>query len=904
MKSKAMMGCLLVCGIAFGEDIYVNDFATRTSSQTVPDSNWHALTYDQTQPLYNNYKYKSESASFDAATAWSGDFQDGWVKAYADNMSDGNPDFVLAPDTAHGGSDNPCAAFKSSTDLRAYAVHSFGNEFTNGVLRFDVDMRRAAGGSWGTDNSKTYTIRLVPLYRKRVTDLGWGDGPTGRGATAFQCSPVIFGLTTAYSGTKDGNTRPVLMYAKDNGDTSELYLGQGQQLCGTGWYHWRVYVNLDNRHLNGYFWDAGDTQPDGSEVWDESTATRKIEADTYYLRNAMTKDLGGVAGFAVSTINANSGSTFDIANAPCCDNIKVAWKKSDGQGYKSGVYESFYENDFKVRRMRTIEPQGSVSQAYAQDAGVSDVDTYSYVNGMTVTTGITTEYKVSDFTRLVLEGANRNPEPVGWDNWRQISPQGDDTSAFFSIIQGAGNAGNVLSVSEKARWGVLGQLIGDTVTSGKVRISADVRLPKKWYQDQHRVSLGLGNMAHWSMSASYLNTDVGYGVITSDPAYPTERFCPGYLPPQPGSIADTVDTNTKLEPNGWYRMVVTADLDNQTYDYQLYKSTGNSQSSGAIDRTDMTVLVYEKTGIGFRNPISEISSFSLWSYGGGDAWLEFILWDNIQVWKDWNGSSGTLLYKNDFNTRSRYNSREKTPLVEGTNRSVGEDGWTRHYVYDGEALLMGTNRLVSFSCPYVSETYLTHPFGTNVLRGKVSVSVDMRPPDVWNTDKDYWARYVVYVGGDVFQQGNENPNDKFTSHSALRFGFGPGATSTKSLGRETNVVACVWNGGAWSHATTSAQGGHWYRFVAKAYCDTGKWTCRLYDMGVDHPDAQTPNGNCIQSWSNLDWGAPTEEGISAIGVWVKGLTGFEPWNVYAPGAALLDNIKVKREPVGFIIVVQ
>lgn len=97
---------------------------------------------------------------------------------------------------------------------------------------------------------------------------------------------------------------------------------------------------------------------------------------------------------------------------------------------------------------------------------------------------------------------------------------------------------------------------------------------------------------------------------------------------------------------------------------------------------------------------------------------------------------------------------------------------------------------------------------------------------------------------------------------------------------------------------------HWFRYEATANLDTGTWDCSLYDMGLAHPELNTPKGALVHSWKNLRCRAPADEGLSSICVYGQGMVGFDPWDVYNPGAGLLDNIRVEKVPSGCLVLVR
>ena len=152
--------------------VYRNDFSTRTSVVAHPGDRWMSYTYDPARTLYRNYGGGEEVPK----ACWSvgGEYQDGWAKAYMDSSSmTYPPGFAVATDSDHGSPSNYFALFRSSSSRNGTAIQSLHNEFTNGMLRLEVDIRRPA--VWGTVNSDAHAARVLLVYRKYM-DPDWHKG--------------------------------------------------------------------------------------------------------------------------------------------------------------------------------------------------------------------------------------------------------------------------------------------------------------------------------------------------------------------------------------------------------------------------------------------------------------------------------------------------------------------------------------------------------------------------------------------------------------------------------------------------------------------------------------------------------------------------------------------------------
>lgn len=879
-----------------GEVVYRNDFSTRTSTGAVPDADWHELVYPAGKgkdlALYRNYSVDDKFV-FATATPWEKNdgYWDEWGKAYMDQttMKAGAPGLWAVSDPASD-VDNPCAVFRSSAKRSGTAVAPLHNEFTNGILCIEADIRRPA--VWGGTAGETYCCRVVPLYRKAL-DLNWGKGINDASLGAF---PVMFGAVIDGNG-KDaaaGVNRLIMYYAKEDGSrTSFCPGGYENYVCSTNWYRWRVYMDLDRGRINAYIWDAGATQPSAWNEQADSTATRKVENATYFLSSPLTKASGGVAGLALNCYRTLSGTdaNFVFANAPAFDNLRVAWKAPDGNDYKSGSYETVYENDFKTRRYRTLQPVGgpaTTSCVYPRDVGTTAKSVFK---------NYTVKENRDDVNRsglLVRSKVGDGVQPVGTDNWRRLSGNG----AATVINPGAGSAGaSNLRIDGSKSYIVLGTRIGETVTSGKVRVSADVRLPAQWRQDSRRVCLALGGLAHWT-DINYTGTDIGYGAIVGDTS--NDAFFPAYLPAS-GSLVSTKDVTVPCNAKEWYRMVVTADLDAKTYDYTLYALGAEAVASSA----DPGAPIYTITGIGFRNAVDEISSLSIWAYGAGDVWDDFILWDSFKVWKNVDTASEKLIYENTFGQRVYHLDQEMTPLTGGFRvEGEGVDHWVSAGFDDVDVRLLGdANRVLSANVPGDGRSWAVQSMGSQIDRGRVRVTVDMRPPNLWSARDRNRNRINFYLGGPVFAQGLMMKDDGFVDRAAMTFGFFQGS-ETQMLGFYTNVTLRAVDGQTMADraAPKACEADHWYRFVATAKPADRMWSLKAYDLGTTHPDVDTPTpAETFAAFDNLTWRAGAEDALSALGLTAGGCQGWQPWDVYDSGNLLVDNIVVERLPLGLTL---
>ena len=233
---------------------------------------------------------------------------------------------------------------------------------------------------------------------------------------------------------------------------------------------------------------------------------------------------------------------------------------------------------------------------------------------------------------------NKVPQPLGVDGWRRINDAG--TGAARVVDSKDPNFGQVLQMTAGQIFVCVSQTLGQDITGGKVRMSADVRLPDKWYWTKARgalVDMGTTRFAstlHKDFSSNRIGP-VGVGG-TSD-----NEFVPRYT--ARGGTQRAADVNCASQ--SWYRLVQTADLYEQTYDFAIYPVVG-----GKARETPL----FAAKGVPFANEVRSIGSFALLAYAPGwKALGEATLFDNVKVWKDVGTKDEALVYSNDFATRTR-----------------------------------------------------------------------------------------------------------------------------------------------------------------------------------------------------------------------------------------------------------
>ena len=342
----------------------------------------------------------------------------------------------------------------------------------------------------------------------------------------------------------------------------------------------------------------------------------------------------------------------------------------------------------------------------------------------------------------------------------------------------------------------------------------------------------------------------------------------------------------------WYRIVRTADIDAQTYDYALYH---------IVDGVVETTPVFSVSGQTFSTEVRSIGAFALLGYAPGTTTDTAILFDNVEIWKDADTAQETLVYSNDFSTRKRLVNVARTDVAPIIDRiDSGVDGWVRRNNGTAGAFVQAAANPALAVVDPDSHAYVFHPFGKSVTRGLLRFRIDVRPPARWQ-----WGVYQgagVILGDDVFLQGNRNGSDSFITHACVEFGMESAASTADACGLYVGAVPYLRSGNAYQFGE-ALDTSHWYRFCVSAPLDADTYAVKLYDMGTTHPEATSPNGTLVGEFADLVYrnGRPVK-GISGFALSGFGAPGYSGWDAEDPDALLFDNIKVKVMPGMRIII--
>ena len=890
MKQLAVFSLAVAAFTLSAEVVYQNDFSTRTSKNPIPDSRWLSMPY-----VVGSMVKDISDAAFDYTALWSaentGGMQDNWREV---QHSDNRP---FTADVAEDG-DNRYLRISTGTSGEGTTgvAHTFGNSFTDGVLRMSFDFKCLP--TWTYSNSY---LRFQPLTRAALK------------------RPDSFGETILFNfgfqrNTKETETRAIYGYYKEDRTTSDSRdsVGTvGASLTIGNWYRLSADMDVGEGKISAVrLYDLGTGHPSlgtdpGAPIWCVD------DKNDRYTKAVVTAD-NPVEGFALRIKDISKAAD----NARCVDNIACSWKAPG-----AAAFESVYENDFSTRRYRTLSPDGSKAFGYTPVERTVISDRFSYV------ANDTWNKSLEDTTPLLPEPAAADPQPVGYDGWRRSNKSGKATAAVvkWDVTSTGGKidaekGGNVLKVCGGSGLGENNFVyaltpLGETVASGVLSCSVDVKTPSEWAPSslsRYDIGVMLANAAAYEQG---YNGNFAFRCgITGNPPSPdtkkSKRFEP-YTNTETGWAPED-DTAYRLVSNTWYRIEMTVDLDNRSAgaSFKLWEIGENSQARSFVP----SVLKFEKTGIPFRNEVDGIGSIGLFASGAGAPTSKktLIAFDNIVVTKNVGTADETVVYQNVFSTRTRTFDNVDTGRLVGTiNIDDGADHWIRRAAGTGPCCIMDAdNPCVAAWADGDSGSYAVHSLGKAVKSG--SFRADIRPPSFW-ASRDASSRIASAVlGGDRFLQGCPSGSSAFTTaFSAITFGFTDTTNAKDQFGVCSNVQVYAWNGdGAGSgqrvfptvsHALDTS---HWYRFKADFNAAEESWSMKVYDMGVMRPAAEDADGVLVAESANLGFRNPAREGLSALCFNTQGNAPVLANDPTDPGMALYDNVILQEEDRGVAVIIR
>ena len=874
--------CVVACQacLAGAETLYRNDFSTRTSADPIPRADWFVKDYAYPAALFFSY---ANNGMYLPTLPYSNleRVQDGWAKTMGSNH---NAQLVNFRTRTDADPENPFASFSNQSglyaaDQEAMAVQTFHNAFDTGVLRISADLRGPS--KWGL--SSPY-FRVKPLFEEKISP----------GSTSYAPYAMSFGVEPGSGGNK-------LQVVGSNGDwSSPVALGRvaadGQP--ADHWYRFVADLDLDASTYACRVYDLGTDQP-GSDTATPAATLGTEQKGKLYRRVA---DQGPVCGIGLHSKNASAYSltsatdnALNLSNAPCADNLRVWWKPA-GRAADFGADDLVYENDFAMRRYRTVVGASASSSAYASALAVPSRDTYGY--WQTCTTGQV--FRSKDVTSRNLVGTSK--KAVGKDGWTLTL---DKPLNAATVVATDEPGGQMLAFAEGGDFVKIAHPIGRTISSGKVLCECDLRTPDKWYNTSRTFTLCLGN------DSLAVTENAGYAIragISGISNTIETAFHPyAYIDTAAGGSRTLSDI--LLSPSTWYRVRIVADLASKTYDYDLYEL---GAKSGSFDRAVPETPVCHRGGLGFfsANNLTAFTTLAIYAYASGSDWKGAEVIDNIRIATGTDGATWTTVYRNDFTTRTRYGARttSEAALLPAEIDRAGLAGWMRRGVYTGGLVVRDAGNPCVASENEVNIVHAVHTLGRPVTRGKVTVRADIRPPTRSTSYSTQVAR--VYVGGDEYAQGEVGTYKaerggtlrSFLEAAAGYFGFArAGDPNTVNYYTKFAPVAFSANGAQTGPVLSDAALTHWYRFVAAF--DVGKhvWRVDVYDQGTTQPGIDDANGTPVTAFTDLGFTNTDPTGISAFGL-ATGASGGTDLLAPDTKGVLFDNLVVERTPPGLMVI--
>ena len=827
----------LIAPSAHGKVIYQNDFSTRTSEAAIRSIEWKTVSY-VTDYLANTNNANPLNPNVQL-------MQDGWIKGQ-ETSNVGNA-------RVYADSGNSMATLgdtSASKPKDCIVKQRLGSTFTNGTVTVQFDF--LPPGSWAS-----------------------------QGATVLRRAVLSVGDERFYSPN----------VAKDNVYRYTVG-GVGVALDGSR----KVYWNVD--------FDTADTAPSSQEVtryaWHRAIMTIDLDARTW---GFTMYEMGSHPAFDAATpatpVHSESNlsfadSTVTSVSSICLNGFNVAWEASSeySEGKAPTNIAAFdnirvshngvecYVNDFAASRRRRLD--GTMDGTYTPDC--------------LVTNRVEDEvYKLNTYLLPDLENRGTTVQTPGIDGWRRTAAFQVGKEANVHVRKDGDYSYLRVDQDSNATWfGFFAHPFGSMVTSGKVRISVDAQLPDNWKSGLESGSViwvTLGDDQYYNAKPAEANNyrfaAVGIRGTSNNPTYVTP------------SGAQNPSPTAAISATHWYRLVITADLDEGTSEYRLYEQ---GESFPTISTADGT-LIYTSPAIERLKNITSISCFSLGAYYAS------VKFDNVRVWRV-DGEVETLLYENCFSSRTVYSQNMRVAPLVGTlqQNPEGQDGWTRLDVRAGAIVVSDdANPSLEFGRGTAFNDFAVHDIGQTLRDSVAVVQADIRPPKGWLGSS---GSVYVRLGGDAHLMGNLKDNDaNYLKNIAVGFGFKEnGGGKSGNLYTNSTIVAyrgdCA-GGGAMEPAASgyAVDSTHWYRFVAKSEIGNSQYDLAVYDMGEEQPTLATKTPAApIATFTALPFRRASSDlgGVSCISV----SSAYNPNSAYdAALTSRIDNLCVK-ELLGLIIIVE
>ena len=880
---------------------YTNDFVTRESKAAMPYSDWMSETIVSGKRLAVNYTDKDanfKKTSIYELVASDMYAQGGFFMPRYNVYDYARPGFWAGTPTADD--TNVCCYLVSGVALNKKTVgdciEPLHNEFTNGVVRFTYDFRRA---KWHSGFEQNYRVR--PIHRAQTLNPFWNTETIKYFAACGAC----------YSATSSAGSHIRLQSPAGDGNGGGTDFDKTTAPAADHWYRYELVMDLDRNKTSCKVYDQGTTHPEWGSPNGTVVRTFDEKSPWYTLAKAKTGGISGISMYASHVHTTVNGAT-DYSYSPRWDNIKVEWKAPG-----ASEYASCYENDFTTRRFRTLSPAVSTTHAYRLGADERQTVTETLASYVTQSAwGDTTASK-----ELVpgLSGNNETDlQPVGQDGWRRVNVNSQAVPSA-AIIHISDNAGQALRIHGDGGYSNFVHPLGETITSGKVYARVDIRPPDQWDVPATGSAgvafFGLGDAELYTSSKKEYLAHLGprCGVAQKDSTTGTQKT---WRPYRTTADNTTTVTGTPLT-NWWYRCEIVADLDNleSGCEMRIWEIAAASQK----ESVNLTNCVYEATGVPFRNKttVHGIGAIILGAYGpnskSGTKLLSangLIYFDNIEVRRDYDTAAEKVVYHNTFDTRTRTYTMNARELADYS-MDDGEDGFIRRQGTSRMRLVGAENPCISASGN--DNVNLVQPIGARITTGKVYASYDLRPP------------VGFYAGSSARQIGLRLGDDHMLNGSRLdaEDGRGPffggglayagisSAASTASAGLYKGHQFFADNGSGEGTGTTTKIAGQsavdttsWYRFVVCVDLDAQTYSVKVHKMGTGRPAPDAAPGELVAQGDGYRCRPNAlTGGFSCICLSAYGCLGQTDCSPSDAGVALFDNIKVWT-PSGFLLVLE
>ena len=476
----------------------------------------------------------------------------------------------------------------------------------------------------------------------------------------------------------------------------------------------------------------------------------------------------------------------------------------------------------------------------------------------------------------------------------------------------------------------LAQPLGVSYSAGKVRLSVDARLPSATglsidasSSGMQHMAIGLGGTALYGATrdalAASLMAGVGYRrELDETGENPVTNYVPYHVTQSSSATPAYVTPDSYADPerDWWYRIEVTADIDARTYSATI--TPLRAIASVTANFTPTLPPIFSVADVPFASATTDVGTFYLCGFGRGAGgpsvyYSDRVSFDNIRVWYQADASSSeTLVYSNDFTTRTRTVTAthaagylaEQYDLDDGPDHWIRQNGtgdatyWATATVRDdsgNQCLVLGHDAEAGHN------VLCANTLGLSLTR-RFKVNVDIRPPKGW-----YAAdRQVIFAMGSPQMGQVETLDSTYNAHRQLAFGF----RSLLNSGSNPPQYYCT---RMEAFALSSAEGtptvsnicaaasltvGNWYRFLVVVNPVAKTYRIKLIDMGTAHPGIDGTSGVTIAQTGELPFehGLVAAEGIGSFYIATDGAEGPCFGTGVDARQILVDNIKVVTLP--------